>query len=414
MTGRTFRLLIADQDDANRTDLSRRLQELDVASAGVANGVKTIEQLRSGQFDLLLLRSPLNDSAETVALVRQIKAEPTLAVVPIIAMTGPGDNVLLAELMAAGAEDYLFTPISPVQLRQMITAYLEVGRQRREALDRHEREMLLKIERDVQIARDIQRSFLPSTLPSFDNWELAAFFQPAREVAGDFYDAFSMSQGRRLGFVIADVCDKGVGAALFMALIRSMIRAFAQQNFSLNLMDTVSSAGGGRRRALPSIGTNSLLNAVTLTNEYITTNHMELNYFATMFFAVIDPDTGSMVYVNGGHNPPMILDVEGKIKSFLKPTGPAVGMMPGSTFRIGQADLEPGEMLFAFTDGCTDARTPAGKLFGEKALEALVTGEPAPSAQALLDRVQTTLTNHIATADQFDDITMLCAKWKAS
>ena len=104
---------------------------------------------------------------------------------------------------------------------------------------RSERENLLKLERDVQIARKIQESFLPGELPQPAGWEIAARFHPAREVAGDFYDSFQLTQGRRVALVIADVCDKGVGAALFMALFRSLYRAYSQQNYSMRWTDVM-------------------------------------------------------------------------------------------------------------------------------------------------------------------------------
>jgi sigma-B regulation protein RsbU (phosphoserine phosphatase) len=272
-----------------------------------------------------------------------------------------------------------------------------------------------KIEHDVDIARDIQLSFLPRELPKPDGWEVAAYFAPAREVAGDFYDAFSMAQGRRVGFVIADVCDKGVGAALFMALTRSLTRAFAQQNYSLNLMDGIgddlpaATANAGRRRKLPSIGSMALQNAVVMTNNYITTNHSELNYFATLFFGMLDPLTGALAYINGGHCPPIILGCDGQVKATLKATGTPVGMLADAQYTIGEAQLEPGDILFGYSDGITDARNPAGKMFGEKSMLALLQ-KPAASAQELLLRVKTAVGEHIASADQYDDITMIAVR----
>src|SRR5262249_19237014 len=133
-----------------------------------------------------------------------------------------------------------------------------------------------RYERDVQIGRQIQASFLPDTLPQANGWEISARFQPAREVAGDWYDAFSLTHGR-VGLVIADVCDKGVGAALFMALMRSLIRAYAQQHYALRWLDAVASddlsaphaSTPGGRRLPPSVGVTALRNAIELTNNYI-------------------------------------------------------------------------------------------------------------------------------------------------
>ena len=275
-------------------------------------------------------------------------------------------------------------------------------------------EALLKLERDVQIGRDIQLSFLPKTLPEVSGWELAARFEPAREVAGDFYDAFPLNQGRRLGLVIADVCDKGVGAALFMALFRSLIRAFSQQHYSVSWMgdeqtDFLSSPVTDRRRSIPSTGTTALKNAMTLTNNYIITNHGDTSMFATMFFGVLDPVSGVLSYITGGHCPPWLFNETG-VKQRLTPTGPAVGMVPDVDFAIQQVTFAPGDMLLAFTDGVPEARDAAGAFFTEARLRTLIDNPTPASAEELVARIHTELTAHIGTAVQFDDITMLAVR----
>ncbi len=275
-------------------------------------------------------------------------------------------------------------------------------------------EVLLKLERDIQIGRDIQLSFLPKTLPQVPGWELAAEFEPAREVAGDFYDAFPLNQGRRLGLVIADVCDKGVGAALFMALFRSLIRAFAQQHYSLRWMgdeesDFLSSPVADRRRGIPSTGTTALKNAMTLTNNYIITNHGDTSMFATMFFGVLDPGSGVLTYINGGHCPPWLFNESG-VKQRLTPTGPAVGMVPDVDFAIQQVTFAPGDMLLAFTDGVPEARDVTGAFFTEARLRSIINSPMPASAKELVSSVHAHLTAHIGTAVQFDDITMLAVR----
>jgi sigma-B regulation protein RsbU (phosphoserine phosphatase) len=246
---------------------------------------------------------------------------------------------------------------------------------------------LLKFEQELQIGRQIQTDFLPEALPQPPGWEIVARFQPAREVAGDFYDAFTLSDGQ-IGLVIADVVDKGVGAALFMALFRSLIRFFGQERH-----------GEGA----------SALAGVALVNEYISRNHSRSNMFATLFFGVLAPDSGRLSYINGGHNPPILLNAASEIKTRLRPTGPAVGMMPDMVFKTQELFLEPGDLLLTFTDGVLDARNPAGQLFTEKSLLSLLQ-QPITSATALLDQIETTLQAHIGSADQFDDITLLAVR----
>ena len=273
----------------------------------------------------------------------------------------------------------------------------------------------LKFERDLQIGHQIQIDFLPKELPEVEGWEIAARFFPAREVAGDFYDVFALP-GNKIGLVVADVCDKGVGPALFMALSRTLVRAFAEQHRPLSWMEDFSSGESTtalnidrkHRRILLSAGISALV-AVELANNYITCNHGDMNMFVTMFLGILDPATGTLTYVNGGHDSPAIIATDGTVKNRLKPTGPAVGMLPGSNYDIEQVKLEPGELLMAFSDGVPDARNPEGKRFLLDNLFPLL-AQSYPSVEAMLDQVQTSLFAHIATADQFDDITMLAVR----
>ncbi|MDX2272336.1 MAG: SpoIIE family protein phosphatase [Cyanobacteriota bacterium] len=293
--------------------------------------------------------------------------------------------------------------------------------QRRQADEERERSLLmekdlLRYERDIQIARQIQSDFLPESLPHPEGWEVAARFSPARNVAGDFYDVFELSRGR-IGLVIADVCDKGVGAALFMALFRSLIRSLSQQNYSLSLLDVLSddhpggsSTAGRRKRLLPSAGTQALVNAMTLTNDYIANTHSRSNMFATIFFGILDPATGIIFYINGGHEPLFHISASGEIKERLNATGPALGVLPGVTFEIEQIQLEPGDILLAYTDGVTDAHNLDHELFTRHQLVSLVS-QPIGSASQLLDMIDTSVRQHIGEAEQFDDITMLAVHY---
>jgi phosphoserine phosphatase RsbU/P len=405
-------LLIIGGHLAHLKTLLLRLEEAGYAVAAAVDGDEGLRMIKLGTPDLVLLdlHVAILDACEFLSQLRGSEAMPDI---PVILLAPAEDLEGVERCLAAGADDYLLAPFSPTLLRAQVQNYLEIGRERQEQHRRTKQEELLKIERDVQIARNIQLSFLPSELPQPEGWELAARFHPAREVAGDFYDSFTLSQGRRVAVVIADVCDKGVGAALFMALIRSLTRAFAQQNYSLSWMgaiaDDLAAGAPARRREAPSIGTTALMNAVVLTNNYITTNHMELNMFATYFFGMLDPANGQVAYINGGHNPPFIVGPDGVMKTCLKATGPAVGMVPNAHFRIEQAQLEPGDILYLYTDGVTEARTPTGEFFTEKRLESLLS-QPPTSAAGLLDRVEKALSDWVAGGIPSDDITMMAVR----
>lgn len=274
-------------------------------------------------------------------------------------------------------------------------------------------EMQNALEREMEIARRIQASFLPEKLPQFPGWEIAARFQPARHVAGDFYDAFPLIQNRRLALVVGDVCDKGVGAALFMALFRTLIRAFAQQHYALRWMgdlvgDTLAQPAGGGRPILPSIGTSALQNAIELTNEYMASTHGSTSMFATVFLGVLDPTNGQLLYVNGGHEYPLLVSSAG-VKEQLAASGPLVGIFPGARFQIQSLSMEPGEILVAFTDGVTEARNANDEFFGRERLYALL-ARPFSTAAELLDCIQASIQEHMAGEEPSDDIALLAVR----
>lgn len=258
-----------------------------------------------------------------------------------------------------------------------------------------------RLEFEMEKGREIQQEFLPRQLPQLDNWEIAACFHPAGQVSGDFYDAFMLPDGT-LGLVIADVCDKGVGSALYMALFRSLIRVFAQQ--------TSGRLGPGSETDPAQEGFDPLngLKAVSFTNNYIARNHDEECMFATMFFGVLDPRSGVLNYINAGHEPLFIKNKSG-IKDVISRTGPAVGMVPDSEYRIGRARLEQGDILVGYTDGVTDARSPADELFTRFRLTTIL-AQPFLSAGELIERVKTSLFTFIDVAPRLDDITLLAVQ----
>jgi sigma-B regulation protein RsbU (phosphoserine phosphatase) len=405
-------VVVVHADAATRAWLVQGLAEGGYTSVtDVATPATALEVLQQHEPDLLIL--DLGDEAAALSLLAEVRGNAELGILPIIVLTGPAQSEALQAALRCGADDFLAAPLSAAVLRSYVADYLQVCARRRAAQRREERESLLKVERDVQIARQIQVGFLPSELPQPPGWEIAALFRPAREVAGDFYDAFTLTQGRRVAVVISDVCDKGVGAALFMALFRSLFRAFAQQNFAMRWTDVLDDeprhGAGTRQRIAPRTGAANVKNAMEMTNEYMARNHADSNMFATTFFGIFDPATGQVTYVNGGHNPPVILNQAGEVIARLKPTGPAPGMLPDVEYRIGEASLQPGDILFMFTDGVTDAKDPLGHLFTEKRAMEIV-AQPSGSAQQLIDRIDDALIQHIGRAAQFDDITMVAVR----
>ncbi|WP_129671906.1 PP2C family protein-serine/threonine phosphatase [Candidatus Chloroploca sp. Khr17] len=408
-------ILIIDEQAERRNLLRDQLEALGYVVTALDNGRAALDLLKTQRFDLALLELGLWGAINSYQVLERMRATGALMMTPVL-MIAPDDlDPGLARCFEMGAVDYIPASCLPPVVKARVQGMLAQRTLLEHQQNDDQQETLLKIERDVQIARQIQLGFLPSQLPQLPGWEIAARFHPAREVAGDFYDAFMLTQNRRVGFVIADVCDKGVGAALFMSLSRSLVRAFAQQHYSLSDWTNVLGGSGDAltpvarrekgRQALPTIGAASLKNAMVLTNNYITDNHLDMNMFVTLFFGVFDPVTGALIYANGGHCPPLIVGPDG-VRTKLAMTGPAVGLIPGADFNIAHAQIDPGEILFCYSDGVTDARNPERQFFGEKRLLQLL-AQPAASATEVLDRFERNLQAHIASADQFDDITML-------
>ena len=266
------------------------------------------------------------------------------------------------------------------------------------------------VEFELEKGQKIQREFLPSTIPNFPDWNIATCFFPAGKVSGDFYDVFKFSDGN-VGLVIADVCDKGVGSALYMALFRSLIRVFAEQAaYSDPVLISGIDQSSSLITAAPSADNKEVirLRAVPLTNNYIAQTHGDEGMFATLFFGVLNPVTGQLYFINAGHEPLYLIDSNG-VKKALDPTGPAVGMWPNSAYDVGQIHFEQGDMLIGYTDGVTEARSPADELFTRGRLRTLVE-QPFNSATELLDRIKTSLFEFIDIAPRGDDVTMLAVQ----
>ena len=266
---------------------------------------------------------------------------------------------------------------------------------------------------ELEKGREIQKNFLPSDFPELASWELAAYFQPARQVAGDYYDVFHLPE-KKIGIVIADVCDKGVGAALFMALFRSLIRIFSGQ-FEVNTgachistLEIENAAREGHDQDLPLVDREAL-QAVVHTNNYVARNHGDLGMFATLFFGVLDPQTGVLSYINAGHDPLIVLAIQGGVRQRLNPTGPAVGLNADVGFRIARTQIKPGEILLGYTDGVPEATSHAGELFGAGRLTALF-GKTFNTAAELTTLIADQVQAHTGAAEQFDDITMLALR----
>ena len=277
-------------------------------------------------------------------------------------------------------------------------SFIEALCQRESTLIQDATEQAIKAkvtERELAIAQRIQRSFLPDVVPDVQGWKLAGFLQPAREVAGDFYDFFVIPKINCVGLVIGDVCDKGVGAALFMTLFRSLIRSTSMFR---DFLGSDHNAGDVNK---------ILQHSIKLTNEYIATTHGQSSMFASVFYGLLIPETGQLCYINAGHEAPLIVSSSG-IRNRLEPTGPVIGLFPDVVHEVKMIDIQPGEMLVAYTDGVTDAKNKAGEQYSEERLFEMVAEGTVPGG-AMVHKIVSAVTGFIGSADQYDDITVIAA-----
>lgn len=254
---------------------------------------------------------------------------------------------------------------------------------------------LSRIEEELAVARRIQESFLPRTLPQPAGWQVAAYSRGAQAVGGDFFDCIELSDGR-LGLVVADACGKGVTAALFVALTRSLLRASSLAPWIFQ---------GDTARDPESV----LTGALWLVNDYICREHGDSNMFITLFYGVLDPATGQLAYVNAGHNPPLLVGAGG---ASIVETGLGsmpVGIMPAERYEVLRATIGPGERLVAFSDGITEAVDLADELYGDERLHAAICAGARLDARALVESIVAQVDAHAAGAPQADDMTLLIA-----
>jgi sigma-B regulation protein RsbU (phosphoserine phosphatase) len=378
-------ILVVDDNELNRDLLSRRLRRDGHTVIVAEHGRAALDRLAEQPFDLVLLDIMMPELTGYEVL-EIMKRDAALSHIPVVMITAATEEESIVRCLSLGADDHLPKPFNPAILRARVGSSL-ARKRLHDAEQRHAR----SLERELEIGREIQLGFLPDTIPEPAGWELRAHFRPARQVAGDFYDAFPLPDGR-VAIVLADVCGKGVGAALFMALFRSLFRALAEPQFAAA---TDSSEG--------------LRATVQGTNDYIARTHGSANMFATVFFAALDPASGAMDYVNAGHELPALLDAGGAVRARLAPTGPAVGLMAELPFGVARECIGRGETLVAYTDGVVDARNSAEESYGEERLMALL-AEGGATAQTLIERVDSTLGAFIADAAQFDDVAMLAVR----
>lgn len=304
----------------------------------------------------------------------------SLLLVPLLAAdpAGPEAERCLGGLRLSHQSAHAFEKALPsvTALANQLAAALENARLYQSALARE------RLERELTLARGIQNSFLPADVPRLDGWAFVASLEPARYVSGDFYDFIPLPEGH-WGVLVADVADKGMPAALYMALARTLIRAHAPEH------------AGNPAACL--LAANDQILADT-----------QADSFVTVFYGVLDPASGEMAFCNAGHNPPYWCRRNGEAPPApLKTPGMPLGILPGVELGNGRVRLTPGDRLVLYTDGVTEAHDDALDEFGDERLLAEIANPDDLAAAELHRRIHAAVREFVGRAPQSDDLTLL-------
>jgi serine phosphatase RsbU (regulator of sigma subunit) len=239
-----------------------------------------------------------------------------------------------------------------------------------------------RIEQELLVARRIQQASLPKEVPILEGWQISPYYQPAREVGGDFYDFHPLSESR-LGLVVGDATSKGVPAALVMSTTCGMLQLAAQASDSSSPSEVMSRVNEALLARIPP------------------------NMFVTCFYAILEPESGRLVYANAGHNLPCCRRDDEHAATDLSARGMPLGLMPGMSYEEKQSILVPGESVLFYTDGLVEAHNPKGEMFGTPRLRRLLS-EYSEGGRSLSAKLLEELERFTGEGwDQEDDVTLL-------
>ena len=350
------------------------------------NGMEALAMMvKHPDIEIILsdINMPEMDGLTLLAKVNEMR-NPAMKVIMVSAY---GDMGNIRQAMNNGAFDFATKPIDLDDLSVTIEKAIEQIEYVHKSQKEHTQ--LESLRTDLAIASQIQQAILPQVFPPFpedaDKVDIAASMTPAKDVGGDFYDFFRIDDNH-IGLVIADVSGKGIPAAIFMAVSRTLTRATGIRGG--NPADCISYA-------------NKLLAAESV-------NCM----FVTMFYGILDLKSGEVVYCNAGHNPPYIVRQDGEVKVLPMTQDPMVGAIGGIVFHQNTVQLAAGDALVMFTDGVTEAMNGVYEAYGEQRLEATLAHASQMSSQEIVDAIKADVATFVDGAEQSDDITVLVLKKK--
>ena len=347
------------------------------------NGLEALTMMvKHPDIEIILsdINMPEMDGLTLLAKINEMR-NPALKVIMVSAY---GDMGNIRQAMNNGAFDFATKPIDLDDLSVTIEKAIAQINYVHEMQKEHTQ--LESLKGDLAVAGEIQQAILPRIFPPFpdnaDKIDIAASMTPAKDVGGDFYDFFRIDDDR-IGFLIADVSGKGVPAAIFMAVSRTLIRAT------------------GIRGGSPA-------ECISYSNKLLSDESVDC-MFVTVFYGIMNVTTGDVTYCNAGHNPPYIIKGTGEVKALDMSQDPMVGAISGVDYHDCQLQLDKGDTLVMFTDGVTEAMNTANEEFGEARLEATLS-KTFSKCQDMVEAIKTDVAGFVDGAEQSDDITVLALK----
>lgn len=335
------KILVADDQADIILALEALLKSKGYEIQSARSPAEVLEALQASSFDLILM--DLNYSRKTTSVREGIdllaRIEEIDPLIPVVVMTAWGSIDLAVEAMNIGAANFIQKPWDNARLVELVRDQIEKGRLRRRSEHRRSEEKW-----EMEEAGQVQRAFLPPSLPQVETCEMSVRWQPKGRLGGDYYDVFLLDE-THLGFCVADASGKGVPAALLMSNLQAGLRSLA--NSPVGPAETVTR-----------------LNRLTCANRLT-------NKFFTLFYGILDLSRFELTYSNAGHLPPIVRHRDGGL-SLLKGTGGLVGCFPDWTYEQESVHLAPGERIWLYTDGLSEARDAAGEQFGPARLEQLM------------------------------------------
>lgn len=369
-------VLVVDDKSENLRLLSRMLTERGYIVRAANSGFRALESVKLSPPNIVLLdiRMPDVDGYE---VCRQLKADPQYQEIPVIFISALEEIQDKVKGFEVGGVDYITKPFQFEEVIARLETHLALRRYQKE-LENAKR----RLEAELELAGTLQSSMLPGQEVRIPGFQFAAELKSARETSGDFFDVFPLDPDH-MGVILADVVDKGAAAALLMALSRTLVRTFAPEHCDRP------------ERVLETVNRRMLLDTAT-------------TWFVTTFYAVIDLKSGLLTYSNAGHNPPIYLGerVSGAVKT-LEKTGLPLGISNDRAWSKKELQMEPGSLLFLYTDGVTDLRNDKGEFFGLERLVKTLQTWKGREAQEIRSGLLDELARFMGSAPQADDMAFM-------